>query len=133
MSYYCLSRKTIVVVNDTKSRLSHLPTLDDLHPQLGPIVHTRWYSLDLSHTQHALSVWYYSPENNVLAIQERGLGRRNEKLMACTNSNSARARSSLGGHATHLTSVGILATVGHTQKPRLRVFDRKVLILSRQD
>jgi len=87
---HCSSRIIVVIVNLTNRQTSHLPTFDDLHPQFGPIVHARWYSLDLPHTQHALSVWYYSPKNNVLAIQERGLGRRDEKLKSWTKSNSDR-------------------------------------------
>jgi hypothetical protein len=58
----------------------HLPTLDDLNPEFGPIVHARRYGLYLSHTQHALPIRYYPSENDVLAIQERGLGRRDEEL-----------------------------------------------------
>jgi hypothetical protein len=115
------------------ARPSHLPTFNDLHPQFGPIVHTRWYSLNFSHTQHALSVWYYSPKDNVLAIKERGLGRRDEKLTVRTKSTIARVMPLLDGHTTHLASIGVLATIGHAQKPRLRVFDRKVLVLRWQE
>jgi len=81
----------------------HLSAFDYFYSQLGPIVRTRGYILDLPQCQHTVN---NLAEHNVFAIEEVAFGRRDEEL----------------------TTICIRSRIRHREETRTSMFLLEILI-----